>query len=54
MMEIDKGVLTVVDGDEEILPGIRVIFSRGHTPGTQAVSVDKEKGSGQLLPLEGT
>ncbi len=35
---------STVSGDNEILPGIRVILVPGHSPGTQAVSVDTEKG----------
>lgn len=35
----------VVDGDCEILPGIRVIFAPGHTPGTQAVAIETSKGT---------
>ncbi|HVN97991.1 MAG TPA: N-acyl homoserine lactonase family protein [Syntrophorhabdaceae bacterium] len=32
------------DGDAEILPGIRVVFTPGHSPGGQSVLVDTEKG----------
>lgn len=46
----------VLDGDEEILPGIQVILSPGHTPGIQAVCVDTKKGkaviSGHCTILE--
>jgi N-acyl homoserine lactone hydrolase len=34
----------LVDGDQEILPGINVIHLPSHTPGVQAVSVNTEKG----------
>ena len=34
----------VVSGNKEILPGIEVIHIPGHSPGTQAVSVQTEKG----------
>ena len=33
-----------VDGDAEIVPGVRVVFTPGHSPGGQAVLVDTEKG----------
>ena len=35
----------VVSGDTEILPGIRVIHSPGHSPGGQSVSIQTEKGT---------
>jgi glyoxylase-like metal-dependent hydrolase (beta-lactamase superfamily II) len=35
----------VVSGDAEILPGIEVILVPGHSPGTQAVAVETEKGT---------
>lgn len=34
----------VISGDNEILPGIKVILVPGHSPGTQAVSIDTEGG----------
>lgn len=34
----------LMDGDQEIVPGINVIFTPGHTPGSQSVLVDTEKG----------
>ncbi len=34
----------VIEGDQEILPGIEVIHLPGHTPGVQAVSVNTVKG----------
>jgi len=34
----------LVEGDREIFPGIEVIHLPSHTPGTQAVSVNTEKG----------
>ncbi len=33
-----------IEGDQEILPGIEVIFVPGHTVGTQAVSIQTAKG----------
>lgn len=34
----------VVNGEKEILPGIRVIPAPGHSPGTQAVGIETSKG----------
>lgn len=36
--------IQVVEGDEEIEPGIRVIHLPGHTPGSQAVRVETPEG----------
>jgi len=33
-----------LDGDTEIVPGVKVIFTPGHSPGGQAVLVDTAKG----------
>ncbi|MDY0237051.1 MAG: N-acyl homoserine lactonase family protein [Gudongella sp.] len=35
---------TLVEGDVEIYPGIDILFTPGHTPGTQSVSVDTKDG----------
>lgn len=35
----------IIDGDKEIVEGVRVISTPGHTPGTQSVAVDTEKGT---------
>jgi glyoxylase-like metal-dependent hydrolase (beta-lactamase superfamily II) len=34
----------VVEGDAEIVEGVRVLFTPGHTRGGQSVAVDTEKG----------
>jgi len=34
----------VVNGEKEIVPGIRVIPAPGHSPGTQAVGIETDKG----------
>ncbi len=34
----------VIDGDNEIVPGISVIFTPGHSPGGQSLAVQTEKG----------
>jgi len=34
-----------VSGEQEIVPGIRVIPAPGHTPGTQSVAVETDKGT---------
>ena len=36
--------LTVLDGDTEIAPGVSVMLTPGHTPGSQTVLVDTAKG----------
>jgi N-acyl homoserine lactone hydrolase len=43
-MDYSKMDFEFVDGDTEIVPGIRAIFTPGHSPGGQAVLVDTEKG----------
>ena len=35
----------VVDGEEEIIPGVRVFPSHGHSPGHMSVEIDTEEGS---------
>ncbi len=34
----------VIHGDQEIIPGIKVIYVPGHSPGSQAVAVSTDKG----------
>lgn len=36
--------LHILDGDCEIISGVRIILTPGHTPGSQTVLVDTEKG----------
>jgi N-acyl homoserine lactone hydrolase len=36
--------LVIVDGDAEVIPGVRVILTPGHTPGSQAVLVSTQAG----------
>ena len=36
----EKGMLQLVDEDEEILPGIRLIYTPGHTAGHQSVKIE--------------
>jgi glyoxylase-like metal-dependent hydrolase (beta-lactamase superfamily II) len=38
------GRLILVNGDQEILPGIELLLAPGHTPGLQAVAVNTAKG----------
>lgn len=34
----------VIEGDKELMPGIRLLFTPGHTPGTQSVAVETAAG----------
>ncbi len=43
-VEIGEGNLELVDGDAEVVPGIRVILTPGHTSGSQAVLVETPSG----------
>lgn len=36
---MDQGLLTLLDGDAEILPGVEGIVTRGHTPGHMCVRI---------------
>lgn len=51
---IDSGVLNVVDGPTEILPGISTMISNGHTQGQQIVKISDGKTTvlycGDLVP----
>lgn len=38
-----------LEGDEDIVPGVRAIFTPGHTPGSQSVAVDTEAGKFVLI-----
>jgi glyoxylase-like metal-dependent hydrolase (beta-lactamase superfamily II) len=53
----EKGLLQLLDGDQEVLPGIRVRQTGGHTPGHQVVLVSSEAGTavytGDLIPTAG-
>lgn len=41
---LDDNEVVTVEGDAEIVDGIRVLTSPGHTPGTQSVAVQTSKG----------
>ncbi len=34
----------VIEGDRELIPGVRILFTPGHTPGTQSVAVETAAG----------
>ena len=34
----------LIDGDHELMPGIQILFTPGHTPGIQSVAVETEAG----------
>jgi glyoxylase-like metal-dependent hydrolase (beta-lactamase superfamily II) len=42
---LDDSEVVTVEGDAEIVPGIRVILTPGHTPGGQSVAVETEAGT---------
>ncbi len=44
-VDIATDRLQVVDGDQEILEGIQVIHTPGHTPGGQSVLIETEEGA---------
>jgi len=44
----DSGHLRLIQGDEEILPGITCLLAPGHSVGLQAVAVETEKGTAIL------
>jgi glyoxylase-like metal-dependent hydrolase (beta-lactamase superfamily II) len=41
---LDDVDLEVIDGDQEIVPGVRVMLTPGHSPGGQSVVVDTAEG----------
>jgi glyoxylase-like metal-dependent hydrolase (beta-lactamase superfamily II) len=40
--------LVLLEGDEEIVPGVKCVLVGGHTPGSQAVYVETDKGTAIL------
>jgi N-acyl homoserine lactone hydrolase len=42
--QLPQNELRIVDGDEEILDGIRVLHTPGHTPGAQSVLIETDQG----------
>lgn len=49
------GRFELVDGDVQIMPGVRVLLTPGHSPGSQSVAVDTAEGTfvmtGDCIPL---
>ena len=43
-IELTETDFDLLDGDAEVLPGIRVMFSPGHSPGNQSVLVETSEG----------
>ena len=40
-----------IQGDTEVIPGVKAVFTPGHTPGGQSVSVSTEKGEAVIVGL---
>ena len=56
LFEEHSDQVRLLDGEEEILPGLQAVIVNGHTPGQQLVLVGEEKGprllyAGDLLPF---
>jgi N-acyl homoserine lactone hydrolase len=43
-IELTETYFDLIDGDAEVLPGIRVMLSPGHSPGSQSVLVETSEG----------
>ena len=41
--------LSVIEGDQDVAPGIRVIATPGHTPGHQSVLVEEDSGTRTIV-----
>lgn len=39
---VERGQMRLLDGDTELLPGVRVVVTPGHTPGHQSVILESE------------
>jgi N-acyl homoserine lactone hydrolase len=50
-VDLPQDRLQVVDGDQEILEGIRVVHTPGHTPGGQSILIETEGGTTGLCGL---
>lgn len=50
-----EGKLSLVEGEKEIIPGVKLIPTEGHTPGHQIILVESPEGNllycGDLIPL---
>jgi N-acyl homoserine lactone hydrolase len=42
---LDESEVVTVEGDREIVPGVGVLFTPGHTPGGQSVAVETKDGT---------
>ena len=43
-IELSEAGFELLDGDAKVLPGVRVMLTPGHSPGSQSVLVDTAKG----------
>jgi glyoxylase-like metal-dependent hydrolase (beta-lactamase superfamily II) len=43
-----KGQLVLLEGDEQVVPGVECLLTPGHSPGLQSVAVSTEKGTAVL------
>lgn len=43
--------LRLIRGDYELFPGLRILHTPGHTPGTQSVAVDTEEGTAVIAGM---
>jgi len=41
----------LIRGDYELFPGLRILHTPGHTPGTQSVAIDTEKGTAVIAGM---
>lgn len=50
---LKKGKLDIIDGDKEIVPGVKLVLTGGHTHGHQAVFITPPEKDGETLVFPG-